>query len=96
MHVYTCTCTIYMYIQYLLLCIMIFHSLHQITKCFAKNKLHDTSVYLLSHVTYGHMIQGPAIIIDNHRYRPFTCTCTYMYNIIFLVLYGWSQEVQQA
>lgn len=36
------------------------------TECFADDKFHTAFIYLFSHVTYGHMIQGPSIIIDKH------------------------------
>ena len=39
----------------------------QSTNCFAGEKFHDTAIYLFDHVTYGHVIRGPAIIIEKHR-----------------------------
>ena len=39
----------------------------QVTKCFFEDGFHDTSVYLMEGLTFGHVISGPAIIIDKNR-----------------------------
>ena len=40
----------------------------QSTKCFFKEGLLETSVYLLKDMTNGHCVTGPAIIIEKNRY----------------------------
>ena len=40
----------------------------QITKCFFDGGYLDTRVYLLDDLAAGHVIEGPAIIIDQNRY----------------------------
>lgn len=42
--------------------------LNQVTKCFFESGYLDTRVYFLSDLAAGHMIEGPAIIIDQNRY----------------------------
>eukprot|EP00112_Aurelia_sp_Birch-Aquarium-sp1_P015543 Seg3453.3 transcript_id=Seg3453.3/GoldUCD/mRNA.D3Y31 product=5-oxoprolinase protein_id=Seg3453.3/GoldUCD/D3Y31 len=37
-----------------------------VTKCFFEDGFHDTSVYLMEGLTFGHVINGPAIIIDKN------------------------------
>ena len=44
---------------------LLWHS--QVTPCYFEDGSHDTNVYLLDEMTYGHSVEGPAIIIDKHR-----------------------------
>ena len=41
---------------------------YQVVKCFFESGFLDTRVYSLNDLAAGHMIEGPAIIIDQHRY----------------------------
>ena len=42
----------------------------QVTPCYFEDGSHDTNVYLLDEMTFGHSVEGPAIIIDKHRWAP--------------------------
>ena len=39
----------------------------QVTKCFFEDSFHDTNVYVLEELAFGHSIEGPALIIDKNR-----------------------------
>lgn len=46
-------------------------------KCFFDGGFLDTGVYLLSDLAAGHLIEGPAIIIDQNRYSYYSVLLTH-------------------
>lgn len=45
----------------------------QVTKCFFEGGYRDTNVYFLDNLAAEHVLEGPAIIIDQHRYGKHDC-----------------------
>lgn len=45
----------------------------QVTKCFFEGGYRATNVYFLDNLAAGHVLEGPAIIIDQHRYGKHDC-----------------------
>eukprot|EP00794_Sanderia_malayensis_P019028 gene19028-20941_t len=41
-------------------------AINKVTKCYFKGGFQDTKIYLMEDLTYGHVINGPAIIIDKN------------------------------
>lgn len=65
----------------------------QVTSVCYEEGVLETDVYLLSKLTHGHTVSGPAIIIDNNRSVGVVSGCGLVTTIFLSVRYWWSQTV---
>ena len=55
---------VYLLLDFNSKCVFIFI---QITRCYFDDGYYGTNVYMLSHLQGGHVVTGPAIIVDQNR-----------------------------